>query len=164
VSIETTDLSLPRKWTFKAGNKQVVFVKKPIEHSSHVLMKAFLWALYLPEYPTLSVEVGVGDRYKPDVIACGADGQPVFWGEAGKVGNEKIRSLVRRYRNTHFALAKWQSSITQFTRLVHPAVSGVHRSAPFDVLRFSADNAERFIDQNGYIHLTHDDVEWTRIW
>jgi len=89
-----SDLLLRRKWTLKAGNKQVVFVKKPIERSSHILMKAYLWALYLPHYPDLSVEVGVGDRYKPDVIACAADGRPVFWGEAGKVSVEKIRSLA----------------------------------------------------------------------
>jgi len=159
-----SDLLLRRKWTLKAGNKQVVFVKKPIERSSHILMKAYLWALYLPHYPDLSVEVGVGDRYKPDVIACAADGRPVFWGEAGKVSVEKIRSLARRYRHTHFAVAKWQSSIAPITSIVREAVAGLHRSAPFDVLRFTAESAERFIDQNGRLHLTHDDVEWTRIW
>ena len=127
-------------------------------------MKAYLWALYLPQYPDLSVEVGVGDRYKPDVIACAADGRPVFWGEAGKVSVEKIRSLARRYRHTHFAIAKWQSSLAPITSIVRAAVAGLHRSAPFDVLRFTAESAERFIDQNGYLHLTHDDVEWARIW
>jgi hypothetical protein len=44
------------------------------------------WALYLPLYPNLSVEIGVGDRYKPDVVALGEDGRPLFWAEAGQVG------------------------------------------------------------------------------
>jgi len=159
-----TDLLLRRKWTLKAGNKQVVFVKRPIEHSSHVLMKAFLWALYLPEYPDLSVEVSIGDRYKPDVIARNDSGQPIFWGEAGKVGVDKIRSLVRRYRDTHFAIAKWQSSLCQIMPIVRDAVADLHRTAPFDVLRFSEESAKRFIDQDRYLHFTHNDVEWTRIW
>ena len=44
--VKASDLLLRRKWTFKAHGKQVVFVKGAKEHSSHVLMKALLWALY----------------------------------------------------------------------------------------------------------------------
>ncbi|MGE0821526.1 MAG: hypothetical protein AB7G75_22600 [Candidatus Binatia bacterium] len=161
---DAADLVLARKWTFKAGKRQVVFFKHRREHSSHVLMKAFLWALYLPDYPELFVEVAVNDRYKPDVIACREDGHPQFWGEAGNVSVEKIRSLARRYRDTHFAIAKWQSNIAPLTEIVRSAVTGLRRSAPFDVLRFPMDSAERFIDQNGHVHLTHDDLEWIRLW
>jgi hypothetical protein len=73
-----SDLMLRRKWTFKAHGKQVVFVKHAKEQSAHVVMKALLWALYLPEYPELSVEIPVGDRFKPDVVALGPDTQPIF--------------------------------------------------------------------------------------
>ena len=62
------DLMLRRKWTFKAHGKQIVLVKKRNEQSRHVLMKAFLWALYLPSFPRLTVEVGIGERFKPDVV------------------------------------------------------------------------------------------------
>jgi hypothetical protein len=110
------------------------------------------------------VEIFVGDRYKPDVVACSADGSPLFWGEAGKVGIEKIRTLARRYRNTHFAMAKWDTRLTPFVALVSDALAGLQRSAPFDLLSFPADSAERFIDARGYIHLTHVDVDWTRLW
>jgi hypothetical protein len=88
----TDDLLLRRKWTLRAHGRQVVFVKKPVESSTHVLMKALLWALYLPAYPNLAVETGVGDRYRPDVVALDAQGEPVFWGEAGDVTVAKIRS------------------------------------------------------------------------
>jgi len=158
-----TDLLLRRKWTFKAHGRQVVFVKRSKEHASHVLMKALLWALYLPDYPHLSVEIFVGDRYKPDIVACGLDGSPLFWGEAGKVGVEKIRMLARRYRNTHFALAKWDMQLTPFITLVRDALAGFRRTAPFDLLSFPADSAERFIDAHGCIHLTHTEVEWIRL-
>jgi len=160
----TTDLFLRRKWTLKAHGRQVVFVKRPIESSEHVLMKALLWALYLPDYSSLVVEVGVGDRYKPDVIARREDGSPFFWGESGKVGREKIRSLARRYRGTHFAIAKWKSNLDPFLTLVRDALAGVSRSAPFDILRFPGDSAERFIDKNGHIRIHPADVEWERLW
>lgn len=158
-----SDLLLRRKWTFRAHGCRVVFVKKAKERSSHVLMKALLWALYLPDYPDLTVEVPVGDRYKPDVVALDEEGRPRFWGEAGYVGNQKIRSLARRYRETHFALAKWGARLEPFVNIVATAVGKVERSAPFDLISFPADSAERFIDQEGCIEVTHDDLEWTRV-
>jgi hypothetical protein len=162
--VETaSDLLLRRKWTLKAHGKQVVFVKKAKEQSSHVLLKALLWALYLPDYPNLSVEIGVGDRYKPDVVARGHDGHPLFWGEAGRVGIDKIHSLARRYRNTHFAIAKWNTSLDPLIALVSDTLAGLHRTAPFDLLSFPAESTERFIDLQGHIRLTWSDVKWARL-
>ena len=158
----TSDSLLRRKWTFKAHGKQVVFVKHPIESSSQVLMKALLWALYLPEYPDMSVEVKIGDRYKPDVVAQDSSGQSVFWGEAGKVGVEKIRSIARRYRHTHFAIAMWQMNLAPFVPIIQKAVDGTNRLAAFDLLCFPSDSAERFIDARGQIQLSLADVEWKR--
>jgi hypothetical protein len=159
----TEDLFLRRKWTLRAHGRKVVFVKKANERAVHVLMKAFLWALYLPAYPDLAVEIPVGDRYKPDVVSLDPRGQPRFWGEAGHVGPGKIRSLVRRYRHTHFALAKWSTPLNPFVEMVRDALEEFTRSAPFDLLCFPADSAARFIDEDGQIHLTHDDLEWMRL-
>jgi len=159
----TPDLQLRRKWTLRAHGKQVVFVKKAFERSEHVLMKAFLWALYLPNYPDLVVEIRVGDRYKPDVVSLDDRGQPRFWGEAGHVGVDKIRSLARRYRHTHFAIAKWETRLQPFIAIVTDALQGLERSAPFDLLHFPADSAERFVDDRGQLQLTHADLEWTRL-
>jgi hypothetical protein len=68
-------------------------------------MKIFIWALYLPDYPNLLVEVRVGDRDKPDVVsvyeaaAIGeVNGRFLFW---GSVGQDKIFSL------THDDLSVW---------------------------------------------------------
>ena len=47
----TDELFLRRKWTLRAHDRQVVFVKKSYESDTHVLMKALLWALYLPDVP-----------------------------------------------------------------------------------------------------------------
>lgn len=158
-----SDFMLRRKWTFKAHGKQVVFVKHAKEQSQHVVMKALIWALYLPEYPNVSVEIPVGDRYKPDVVALSPEGQPLFWGEAGKVSADKIRSLIRRYRNTHFVITKWNMNLAPLIGLVSKAVTKHTRSAPFDVIRFPADSAEQFIDAQGHIHIAHKALEWTRL-
>lgn len=159
----SSDLFLRRKWTFRAHGRQVVFIKRSNERERHVLMKAFLWALYLPLYPDLSVEVRIGDRYKPDVVALDHDGRPLFWAEAGQVGVAKIRSLVRRYRDTHFAIAKWDTRLEPYVRLVSNALEGLRRSAPLDLLCFPPDSAERFIDERGQIQLTYDEVDWVRL-
>lgn len=156
-------MELRRKLTLRAHGEQVVFIKKHRESIEHVLMKAFLWALYLPAYPALSVEIPIGDRYKPDVVELDAFGRPRFWGEAGKVSGQKIASLTRRYRDTHFAIAKWSTDLAPFQEIVEEALAEVDRHAPFDLIRFPADSAERFLDARGRITLSHDDLEWVRL-
>jgi len=159
----TDERKLRFKWTLKAHGKQVVFIKKGQESPEHVLMKAFLWALYLPQYPDITVEVGIGERYKPDLIALDGAGKPLFWGESGQVGMEKLHKLLKRHRQTHFAFAKWDMRITPFVDLVQAAASGLKRTAPIDVLGFPADSSERFISQAGVIRLSHADLMWQRI-
>lgn len=157
------DLALRRKFTLRArgpnGPQQVVFVKKPVESLEHVLMKAFLWALYLPQYPDLSVEIPIGDRYKPDVVQLDPLGQPQFWGEAGKVGADKVASLLRRYPRTHFAVAKWATPLAPFAELVREALDGRPRRAPFDLLGFPADSGDRFIAEDGTVRIDPDAIE-----
>lgn len=162
----TSELLLRRKWTLRAHGQQVVFIKKPIEHAHHVLMKAFLWALYLPAYPTLKVEINIGDRYKPDVVALpptDPHGPPLFWGEAGHVSPDKIQSLARRYRQTHLAIAKWGANLHSTEGLVTQALAGSGHQALFDILCFPTDSADRFIDARGNIMLRHDDLTWQRL-
>jgi hypothetical protein len=156
------ELRLRRKWTLRAGDQQIVLVKRAYERSTHVIMKALLWALYLPQYPGLVVEVAVGDRYKPDVVALDHEGRPRFWGEAGQVGAKKIRSLARRYRGTHLAIAKWDTRLDLVQETVEEVLATLDRSAPTDLISFPADSAERFIDVDGYIDVVHDEIDWFR--
>jgi hypothetical protein len=155
---------LRRKLTLRAHGEQVVFVKNKHERMAHVWMKAFLWALYLPDYPDLSVEIAVGDTYKPDVVQMDARrGRPDFWGEAGAVSDEKIAALVRRYPDTHFAMSKWDTSLDPFVDIVEEALADATRRAPFDLLRIPEDAAERFIDAKGRVDLSFGDVERVRL-
>jgi hypothetical protein len=157
------DVMLRRKWTFRAHGKQAIFVKRRNERASHVLSKAFLWALYLPSYPELKVEFSIGDRFKPDVVAVSDAGAPVFWGEAGMLGITKMRSLLRRYRTTHFAIAKWDTSLDPFIDIASTASSDVRHQAPIDLLNFPPDSGGRFIDDQGTITIVRDDIEWIRL-
>lgn len=158
----TEELLLRRKWTLRAHGRQVVFVKRPIESSNHVVMKALLWALYLPQYPDLTVEIAIGDRYKPDVVSLNDRGEPRFWGEAGDVTTAKIRSLARRYRRTHFALAKWDARLDPLVAIVEDALRGLNRTAPFDLISFPPDAVDRFIADDGTIRISHADLTWIR--
>lgn len=126
-------------------------------------MKGFIWALYLPYYSNLTVEISVGDRYKPDVVKLDQQGMPEFWGEAGQISVEKIRSILKRYRSTHFAIAKWKSSLDPLIGIVEKALDGLKRSSPVDLIRFEEDSAQRFIDENGHITIDHDSLDWVRL-
>ncbi len=157
------DLLLRRKLTLRSGDRKLVLQKKPVERTEHVLMKAFLWVLYLPEYKDLIVEYNIGDRYKPDVISLDAHGEPLFWGEAGKVNREKIESLVRRYPRTHIVIAKWSVRLQPYVEIVEAILKKYPRKAPFDLLNFPADGAERFIEPNGEIRISREEIEWVRM-
>lgn len=158
----TDERKLRFKWTFKAHGRQVVFIKTRQESPEHVLMKAFLWALYLPHFPAITVEVGIGERYKPDLIALDQMGKPLFWGESGQVGLAKLQKLLKRHRDTHFAFAKWDQRLAPFAGLVEAALKGLKRTAPVDLLCFPADSNERLIDEQGVIHLQFADLTWQR--
>jgi hypothetical protein len=164
----TSPILTRHKWMLKAHGRHIVVVKNTLEKFEHPLMKALIWALYLPEYPAATVEVGADDRYKPDVVAFAPDNprfrdnEPVFWGEAGSVGRDKVAALVKRYPDTHFALAKWDTRLKRPSDMVKEALKGIRRNAPFDVINFPVHSAD-FIDDDGNITLTHDDVTWMRL-
>lgn len=159
----TSPVLTRRRWKLYAHGQHIVIVRGQRERITHPLLKAFLWALYLPQYPQITVEVPVQDRYKPDVVAFDAaralfTPQPVFWGEAGQVSADKVTALVRRYPDTHFAIAKWDTPLSRVRPWVEEALRGVRRRAPVDLLNVPDACAER-IDADGHIHITFNDVE-----
>lgn len=155
------------KWRLTAHGRSIVVVHNPAEKITHPLMKAYLWALYLPQYPTSTIEVRIGDRYKPDVVALDMnnprlrENEPIFWGEAGQTARDKIRALVRRYPTTHFALAKWDMRLKPYADQVEEALRGVRRAAPFDLIQFPA-GCEQFVDDTGAITIEFEHVERIR--
>ncbi len=157
----TDELSLRGKWTLRAHGRTRVFVKRSVESSAHVLMKALMWALYLPAYPELGVEISIGHRYKPDLVFL-EQGEPRFWGECGHVGLQKIRYLVGRFRRTHLAFARFEGGLDSYAELFEKALQGVRREAPVELWRFPPDSAERFVDEQGNIKVAFADLQGRR--
>ena len=158
----TEDLGLKRKYTLRAHGRQMVFIKKSFESSSHVMTKAFLWALYLPEYPGLAVEVRAGSRYKPDLVQFDDSGEPIFWGEAGQVSLKKMRALVQRLKSTHLVFAKWHTNLTQLHMILKNEIVSIRRWAPVDLISIPDDSDERFIGRDGTIRINFEDVDRVR--
>lgn len=162
---------MPRKLKLSAHGQHNIFTLGAHERVEHVLMKIFIWALYLPHYPDLTVEVRIGDRYKPDVVSYDpalavqdVNGAVRFWGESGRVGEDKIYSLARRFPSAHLVIAKWEMNLSPLEKRVRDAVSQRPRTAPFDLLRFGKGDAERFIDiEKGTVTLSHEQIQWVRI-
>ncbi len=155
----STDLELAGKWRITAHGQSVVLRKKPMEKRSHVIMKGLLWALYLPHYPELKIEVPIGHRYKPDLVALGPDGKPRFWGEAGAVGKRKVENLCKRFRGTHLVFAKWGHRNQHTVDLFQSCMANVKREAPVELLFFPEDSREQFVDAEGLVTLAPEQLE-----
>lgn len=158
-----SDLVLRRKITFHAHGHKLLLIKKKQESIEHVLMKAFLWAMYIPSHPNLLVEYAIGDKYKPDLISLDQSGHPIFWGEAGKVSVQKIKSLARRFRDTNFVLAKWTTHLSPHEALIRDAISKINRSAPFTLIGFPENSPDLFLDERGNLHVDRQHLAWCTI-
>jgi hypothetical protein len=135
---------LRRKLTVRARGRTLVLVKRAEESGEHVVQKALLWLRYLPRYPELRVEqhLPFPSRYKPDLYALDATAQrPRFWGECGVVSAEKLRTLLRTYRDCHFVFSKWAARLDLFAALIDEGVAGVRRSAPVELIGFPVEAA-----------------------
>lgn len=154
----SSNLELRKKYTFKAHGKKIVLIKKSIESDEHVFCKAAAFALYLPKYPLLHVEMKIGAKYKPDLVSLDTAGEPVFWAECGQVSREKIKKLLKKYRNTHFVFLKWERDIEQFTELVGKEAAGIKRTSPVEVVKIPLD-MENYIRSDGEITITFKDCE-----
>lgn len=160
-----SELYLRRKLTFHAHSRTLVLVKRSNEKIEHRLMMALLWALYLPQYPEMRIDVPIGARYRPDLVQLGADGRPVFWGECGEVGLEKLRVLCTRYPTTHLVFAKWAINTQPFAGLIEDALRRARRAAPVELIGFDADSA-RFVDETGGLRIDFADItrrQWPSI-
>ncbi len=156
------DLLLRGKFTFRSGDRKMILVKKPVESLRHVVMKAMLWALYLPDYPGLQIEVPVGLKYKPDLVQADETGIH-FWAEAGSVSSKKLRRLLKRFPQTHFALAIWGGSLGSLEKRILRGTRGVKRQAPIDIIAFPKDADRRFIGPQGRIQIAHANVDWRQL-
>jgi hypothetical protein len=91
---------------FQLAGKRMRLWQRQGESYEHVLMKALGFAMFSPEYSTLEIEVKVGLRYKPDLIARNAAGDFLFWGECGSNSLRKTSWLLKHKRTQKLVLFK----------------------------------------------------------
>ena len=148
------------------GGARVRLTKAPGESVQHLLLKGMLWSLLLPTHPDAACEVDVGLRYRPDVVSLdGASGRPRWWGECGSVKASKLNELAAAFPDCRFSVAKWgRSDLTGYASQLRSGLAlSSQRTAPFELIGFPADSAERFVADDGQLTVTFEDLQVVRL-
>src|ERR687883_1628806 len=104
---------------FELAGRRVRLWQRPGETFGHVLLKALGYAMFVGEYPGLEIELPVGLRYKPDLVALNESGggRPragarfLFWGECGTVTMRKVAWLLKHGDTERLVLFKTGYSV-----------------------------------------------------
>jgi hypothetical protein len=138
-------------YDFELAGRRVRLWQRRGESYGHVLMKALGYAMFAPEYPGLEIELPVGLRYKPDLVAPGggaggprAGARFLFWGECGMVSMRKVAWLLKHGDTERLVLFKIGCGVTAYTRELRDSVGGRYRAGGrLTLVNFAADVAER---------------------
>lgn len=145
---------------FELAGRRVRLWKRPGESYEHVLLKALGYAMFVGEFPSLEVELAVGLRYKPDLVALagspgGADAGGVgrgarflFWGECGMVTMRKVAWLLKHAGVERLALFKIDCGVAPLLKELRASVDERYRGgARLVLVNFVGDIAERAADR-----------------
>ena len=115
---------------FTLAGKRVRLWQRAGESYEHVLMKALGYAMFSGKYPQMEIEMKVGLRYKPDLIAVGeAKGDFDFWGECGANSLRKTVWILKRTRTKKLVLFKIDINADQFVRQLRAEIPVKYRAA-----------------------------------
>ena len=113
---------------FQLAKRKVRLWQRSGESYEHILMKALGYAMFVEKYPTLEIEVRVGLRYKPDLVARDASGEFLFWGEAGANSLRKTAWLLKHTRTKTLALFKIGQSANQIVAQLREEIPAKYRA------------------------------------
>ncbi len=113
---------------FQLAQKRIRLWQRIGESYEHVLMKALGFALFIKEYPTLEIEMKVGLRYKPDLVARGDADNFLFWGEAGANSIRKTAWLLKHARVERLVLFKIAINEAQFIKQLREEIPVKYRT------------------------------------
>src|SRR5215210_5989226 len=139
-------------YDFELAGRRVRLWQRKGETYGHVLMKALGFAMYVAEYPGLEIELPVGLRYKPDLVALNdaGGGRPragarfLFWGECGMVSMRKVAWLLKHGGAERLVLFKIGSGVKAYTRELRDSVEPRYRGGGrLTLFNFAPDVAER---------------------
>lgn len=114
---------------FTLAGKRARLWQRPGESYEHVLMKALAYAMFSGEYPQLEIEVKVGLRYKPDLIAIGENGDFDFWGECGANSLRKTGWILKHTRTKKLVLFKLDINAEPFIKQLRAEIPAKYRAA-----------------------------------
>lgn len=136
-------------YDFELVGRRVRLWQRRGESYGHVLMKALGYAMFVREYSNLEIELPVGLRYKPDLVALneaagGRGARFHFWGECGMVSMRKVAWLLKHGDAERLVLFKIGSSVKAYTRELRDSVEPRYREGGrLTLVNFKADIAER---------------------
>lgn len=119
------------------------------ESYAHVLMKALGYAMFVGEYPRLEIELRVGLRYKPDLVALNDGGRRAagarfaFWGECGMVTMRKVAWLLKHGQLARLVLFKIGSPAAFVGELRAATGPREREGGRLQLVSFAPDIAER---------------------
>ncbi|MCA1593248.1 MAG: hypothetical protein LC754_11485 [Acidobacteria bacterium] len=131
---------------FELAGRRVRLWQRTGETYGHVLMKALGYAMFVGQYPSLQIELRVGLRYKPDLVALNENGGArfPFWGECGVVSMRKVAWLLKHGDTGRLVLFKINWSVPAFARELREAVGERYREGRrLTLINFVGDIAER---------------------
>ena len=99
------------------------------ESYEHVLLKALAYSIFGEGCPGLQVEVKVGLRYKPDLVAVGSDGGFDLWVECGMVSLAKTAWLMKHTDARSIAIFKIGWHVEQYLEHLRAAIAVRYRPA-----------------------------------
>jgi hypothetical protein len=140
---------------FELAGRRVRLWQRRGESYGHVLMKALGYAMFVGEHPGLEIELPVGLRYKPDLVAVNggrvprAGGRFLFWGECGMVSMRKVAWLLKHGDTARLVLFKIDCGTTAYTRELRDSVEPRYRAGGrLMLVNFVADIFERAADRH----------------
>ena len=133
---------------FRLAGRKVRLWQRTGESYGHVLMKALGYAMFVCEFPALEIETRVGLRYKPDLVVRGAEGDFLFWGEAGENSLRKTNWLLKHARVRRLVLFKIAVNETQFIKQLRVEVPEKYRvDGKLRLVNFVAEIADLTVER-----------------
>lgn len=124
-------------YDFELAGRRVRLWQRTGESYGHVLLKALGYAMFVGEYARLEIELRVGLRYKPDLVARSesSGGDPAgaaaarfpFWGECGMVSMRKVAWLLKHGDVGRLALFKIDCGVAPLVKELREAVEPRYR-------------------------------------
>ena len=148
-----------RKYTFRFGNKKIIFNKAEFEPEIQVFAKALVFALFHKKYRSLRVEAKVDERFQPDLSASDYDGTMLFWAECGNVSLAKVEKLFKKFRRAHFVFVKERFEIPTFEKNLLRRVKDMRTLPLVDIVVYPEKFAEWWVSEEGDVFIPPEEVE-----